>query len=492
MSDLLYSPLLQALAKNAIDIPDKVALEEAKRRITYHELFIAIRKTASFLQEKGIQKGDKVILSADKEIDFVFVYFASHMLGAINVVVDPAMRKERLEYIVDITHPKISFGLKTPIKGCLHQEFPLSLSNMPSYKKSGSICNITDTADIMFTTGTTGKPKGVCLSHLNIFSSARNINAFIGNTAEDIEALALPLSHSFGLGRMRCCLLQGTSLVLLGNFANLKLFFEAIEKYQITGFGMVPAVWAYIQKLSGDRISKYSQQIKYIEIGSAAMSIEDKRELLALFPDTRICMHYGLTEASRALFMEFHDKQGCLNTIGAPSSSEVLVKIRDEAGHEVPMGEQGEITVSGDIVMSSYFLPKDNEGMFFGSYFRTGDWGYLGQDGNYYLVSRKKELINIGGKKVSPTEIEEAIQKTGVSECACISVKDPNGILGEVVKAFVVKGKKDISFDEIRSRISGKLEPYKVPVFFEWIKSIPKTSSGKIQRLLLKEHSCLN
>ena len=128
------------------------------------------------------------------------------------------------------------------------------------------------------------------------------------------------------------------------------------------------------------------------------------------------------------------------------------------------------------------------EESFFGDYFRTGDWGYKTTEGYIYLISRKKELINVGGKKVSPIEVEEQLFKiSGIADCACIGVPDEEGVLGEVVKAFIVKDKdSDITFDEIKNQLNGKLESYKLPVHYEWIDEIPKTQNGKIQRGLLK------
>jgi long-chain acyl-CoA synthetase len=452
--DLSYSPLLTAIYNHSVEIPDKIALIEGDNMVTYSQLWRAIEHASKDLEKEGFKKGDRLILQASKELFFVYRYFACHLIGVIAVVVDPASTEERMSYIRDII------------------------------KQKGMIAD--DTADLMFTTGTTGAPKGVCLSHANIAGSAENINAFIGNTSEEVEVLGLPLSHSFGLGRLRCTLLKGATMVLVGNFANLKVFFNALEQYHATGFGMVPAVWQYIRKFSGTRISKFSSQIKYIEIGSASMPVEDKELLIQLFPNTRICMHYGLTEASRSFFMEFHSCKNNLSTIGVPASSLVQAKIIDENGVECKTGEDGEVCVKGNMVMHSYFLPEDNKNAFFGEYFRTGDWGHQDKDGLFYLTGRKKELINVGGKKISPALIEDAILSLGIADCACVSIPDPSGILGEVPKAFLVQGKSDFSIEDIKSKLSSILEPFEIPVSYEWIDNIPRTSSGKIQRLKLK------
>ena len=453
MKDFGHSPLLKALYSHFQTQPGKIALIDGDIQVTYGDLWENILMVSEKMEKEGKKHGDKQLLMAQKDISFVYRYFAAHMLGVVNVVVDPASTQERLDYIKDVI--------------AKHD------------------CPVAETADIMFTTGTTGVPKGVCLTHENIAASARNINGFIGNSENDVEMLGLPLSHSFGLGRLRCTLLKGATMVLVGNFANLKVIFDVMERYHVTGFGMVPAVWQYIRRFSGTRISKFALQLKYIEIGSASMPKEDKNLLTLLFPKTRICMHYGLTEASRSFFMEFHQEVGDLSTIGVPVTSTMKVAIVGEDNQECSTGTDGEICVKGDHVMKSYFLPEDNIAAFWNGFFRTGDWGHVNEQGKYYLTGRKKEMINVGGKKISPALIEDAIIALGFADCACIGVKDPKGILGEVPKAFIVKGKMEMKFDEINEKLLTVLEPYEVPVEYEWIDKVPHTSSGKIQRLSL-------
>ena len=251
---------------------------------------------------------------------------------------------------------------------------------------------------------------------------------------------------------------------------------------------MVPASWTYIKKISGNKISDFAFQIKYIEIGSASMSLEDKKILMKLLPNTRICMHYGLTEASRSTFLEFHSDKIHINSIGKPSPN-VDLKIFDEQGNEVQDTIEGEICIKGLHVCSNYWDESKLEFAknFNNKYFKTGDWGYKEKDGYIYLKSRKKEIINIGGKKVSPIEIEEVLNTVpGIKESVCIGIPDPNHVLGEVVKAFVIS-ENEITFSYIIKELRNKLESYKIPISIERIDVIPKTSSGKIQRLLLKK-----
>lgn len=480
-----HSPLLQTVMAQAIIYRDKNALIMNGVAVSYQELAINIRKSATVLHGLGIKHGDCVILSAHKDIEYIYLYLGAHILGVTNVIVDAESNEERLHYIEEKVQPKYCFGYKSDrFPSAIFSE--LDINNAEEFLVDISTISETDIAEILFTTGTTGNPKGVCLSYVNVFSSAFNINGYIGNTSEDVELLALPICHSFGMGRIRCTLIKGATIVILGNFANVRTMFKTIEDYQVTGFGVVPAAWAYIRKMSGKRIGKYASQIRYIEIGSASMPLDTKKEMLELFPDTRICMHYGLTEASRNCFQEFHDIEH-LDTIGRPICDKVDVKIFDDNGCQLPFGEKGELCVKGNMVMAHYLDPEDNDQAFWGEYFRTGDCGFMDSEGYIHLLGREKELINVGGKKVSPMEVEDAICALGVGDCVCVPMKDPDGIMGELVMCYILKNSTTLTFDEIAYLLSEKLEIYKRPVRYEWIEKIPQTTSGKKQRLQIKK-----
>ena len=475
MVNLDHSPIVKRIAELAATAPGKVALISDAVSVTYSDLLRRILAAAAFIQSRGFKKGDCIALTATKKLDFIFAYFGAHVADVTVVVVDPESNPKKMEYILGLTRPRATLA---------YEDFDFESGCEP---ESVADASDRDVADIVFTTGTTGNPKGVCLSHFNIYSSASNINEFVGNGPDEVEVLGLPLCHSFGLGRLRCTLLKGATMVVVGSFANIKLFFQAIETHKATGFGIVPAVWAYIRKFSGTRIAKYAPQIKYIEIGSAAMSLASKKELCELFPTTRICHHYGLTEASRSAFMEYHSTPD-LNTIGKEVCDKVSIRIFNEEGNELPQGESGELCVKGNMVMRGYFKPEESANAYWGEYFRTGDEGYRAADGNLYLVSRKKEMINVGGKKVSPLEVEDAVLTMGgVEDCGCVGMPDPNGILGEVPKLFVQQSGCSRTFDEIAAHLRDRLEVYKQPVAYEWIDAIPKTASGKKQRLQLKK-----
>lgn len=268
-------------------------------------------------------------------------------------------------------------------------------------------------------------------------------------------------------------LMNGATAVLLPSIANVKLLLNTIEACQVTSLGLSPAAWRYIRKISGTRIAKFASQLRHIEFGTSAMSLETKQDVLAMFPHARICDNYGLTESNRSTSLELHDTAH-LNSIGRPIADSVCVKVID-----------GEICVQGRQTMVGYWDAEDNEGAFVDGFVRTGDCGYVSEDGYVYLTGRMKEMINVGGEKVSPAEVEETICRLGVGDCVCVSY--PHEMLGETVKAFILEGSTNLTIEQIDDRLRSILPPYKCPTIYEWIDAIPVNALGKKQRRTLKQ-----
>lgn len=478
----------QQIYQNSIQQPDRVALIAGEQQVTYAQLWERCLLAATNVRRKyHLQQGDRIIMAAAANIDFIYAYFGIHIAGGVCVPIDPDTNQTRYELIFKSTQPVCTMGALHKVEG--HTVVPFSdvltpCEQVATYQEPYP----EQIADVLFTTGTTGAPKGVALNHRNLVAAALNINTFIGNTADDVELLALPVSHSFGLGRVRCVLSKGGALVLLGTFASMKKFFGQMEQFHCTGFGMVPAGWSYIKKMSGHKIGQFEDQLRYIEIGSSFMSLEDKELLCELLPHTRICMHYGLTEASRSAFMEFHSEHDKLGTAGKASPN-VEVAIFTTEGQRQPVGAEGEVCVKGNHVTCSYWneTPERFQKDFIDGYFRTGDCGFLDEDGYIHLKSRIKEMINVGGKKVSPMEVEDILKNIpGIADCACVAMPDPEGVMGELVKAFIVCNDESLTDVAILNALRPKLEVYKLPAVIERIAEIPKTSSGKVQRLKLK------
>lgn len=460
--------------------PASTALVIGSVAVTYRQLADNIASVVSWYRAQGVKSGDCVALGAIKCREFIACYFAAHALGCVVVNLDPEINSDRLAYVLSVTKPALIIGVpheKTLAYSAVDMDSAAVLPELPAPDM---------VADMMFTTGTTGEPKGVPLTHANLAAAVVQINRFIGNNATDVEVVALPICHSFGMGRVRCVLSSGGTVVLVSGFSNVKQLFHTLKAYRATGFSFVPSAWAYMQRMAGDKLAEFAEFLRYIEIGSAPMSVDVRRHLMNLFPKTRICMHYGLTEASRSTFIEFHSEAAHLHTAGKPAFG-VQVRIYSESGMLMPPGEEGEICVKGAHVVQSYFDSNDAALYHCDGYFRTGDWGILDEDGYLQVLSRTKDIINSGGKKISPEEVERVLLAIpGVVECACVSAPDPQGLLGEVVKAVLVSDgscQPDVEF--IKKHVALHLESYKCPAVYEWRESLPRTSSGKIQRRFL-------
>lgn len=479
----------QAIWEQALAHPEKIAVKSGKDEATYTQLTSRILAAKRMLQSlPNYMEGRSIVLAAGKQIEFLYVYFGAHLANLVVAPIDPETNPTRFEYIADAIDPFCVIGfdkIDTDVQKVSLKQF----KQLPEYVEASHIAfpQEDSIADILFTTGTTGVPKGVPLTYKNEAAAVRNINTFIGNVTEDVELLALPVSHSFGLGRVRCCLANGQTIILLGSFVNTKKIFRTIEEENVVGFSMVPSSWKFLQKISGEKIADYAHQLKYIEMGSAYLSPEDKKHLADIFPTTRVAMHYGLTEASRSAFMEFHIDADNISSVGK-ASPYTQIRTFDENGVMLTNGQEGEICVKGEHVTSGYLNLSSSEVFYGDGYFRTGDVGTINQDGYITLKSRIKELINVGGKKVAPIEVDEQILKiAGVADCACVAVTDPEGVLGEVVKAYIVKSDDtELTFEHIAEQLQGKLESYKLPTQYEWTDVIPRTSNGKIQRALLQ------
>ncbi|HEX6259038.1 MAG TPA: class I adenylate-forming enzyme family protein [Woeseiaceae bacterium] len=485
-------PVFRQFQRLAEITPDARAIQSGTVAISYAELASRIAAMAATLATRmGVGPGDRVVMMAESNADFVCAYFATHSIGAICVPLDPHVAAPRLRDIVERVSPRLVISEKP-----LPSQATVIFDELAAHYNADATANpvpidIGQTADILFTTGTTGRPKGVILSHRALATACAHINEFIGMRQDAVEVLPLPLSHSFGLGRVRCVLAAGAALVLVPGFVNASRIFEALANYGATGFASVPTGIAILLGDQGKALHRFSQQLQYIEIGSSAMPLEHKRLLMSLLPNTKICMHYGLTEASRSAYLSFHDDEGRLDSIGLPSPR-VEMRVVDEAGRVAQDGVDGHIEVRGGHLFTGYWQDPDlTAETLHDGWLRTGDLGRRDGDGYYYLQARFSDIINVGGRKVSPQEIEEILAThPAIAESACVGIPDPQGISGEMVSAFLVAKpacQNLPGFPELAKLLRQKLEPYKIPRKFTWIEEIPKSSSGKILRRQLKD-----
>jgi long-chain acyl-CoA synthetase len=480
-------PLVASLIQNAVADPQRLAFVYQNQGISYGEVLGRLVATTKKLRGVGVGASDRVLICGPNSPSVAIAYFAVHAVGAIAAPIAPGTVEENVHFIVEDCGVRVALmghnRFRPPCRTFDLDEFVNSESNGLEFDIA---CKLDDTADILYTTGTTGRKKGVVLSQGNIAAVATNINAFIQNGRDDVEVVPIPLSHSFGLGRLRCAAQTGGALILEEGLTFPVRVLKTMLDRRATGFCSVPAGFELILKATGDMLEKARDHLRCIEIGSAPMQPETKRRLMTLLPHTRICHHYGLTEASRAAFIEYHADATHLESIGKPSPN-VEIQIWDEHDQPLPNGQLGEIVVRSQTTMRQYWgQPELTKQAYSNGWLHTSDLGYYDKDGYLYLVARKSDIINVGGRKVAPMEVERVLDRyPGIVESACKGIPDPHGITGEAVKAFIVSDGQPTDLADLVQWLRDYLEDWQVPSEFEFVEAIPKTASGKLQRHLL-------
>lgn len=482
--------VVAALARRASLHPSRAALIAGGKRVSYGELWQNASAAAHELGRRGVKRGDRVLLAAPSVPAFAYGYFATHLLGAVAVPLDPHAPPARRDELMRRAAPSLAFGAhaeSAAATGAVHAIG--ELDGLAPREIAFRPPVLEELADLIFTTGTTGRPKGVRLTQRNVASAARQINAVIGNTEGDVEVVPLPLYHSFGLGRLRCNIIAGGTVVLVDGFRLPGEIFGALKAHRATGLAGVPAGFAVLLRFGARGLGAFADQLRYIEIGSASMPLEHKQRLMDLLPATKLWMHYGLTEASRSAFIEFHRDRARLHSIGR-AAVDANFSVRSDEGRPCPPGEPGQLWISGPHVSPGYWQDAELTARTFADgWVCTGDVGHVDAQGFLFLHGRKDDMINVGGFNVSPDEVERVLcEHPAIHEAGCIGVADPRNVCGQIVCAYVVAaaGYGKLSDEELSRWAAARLEPYKVPVQYTWLEALPRTASGKLLRAELR------
>jgi acyl-CoA synthetase (AMP-forming)/AMP-acid ligase II len=345
-----------------------------------------------------------------------------------------------------------------------------------------------DLACLIYTSGTTGESKGVMCDHSNVVFVTQSIVEYLRNSERDTTMCVLPLSFSYGLYQLTAMFAVGGTLVLEQSFAFPDMVLEQMAKERVTGFAGVPTIYSMI--LSMD-LSKYDLgSLRYLTNAAAGLPIEHVKRLRQIFPKVDLYLMHGLTEVARTMYLPPSQTDARPASSGIPIPGTELW-IEDDDGNRLPPGQVGELVVRGRNVMRGYwnaqemtakkFRPGPMQGervCYSGDLFRMDEEGY------FYFVSRKDDLIKCRGEKVAPREVENVLYRiSGVLEAAVIGVPDP--IMGQVVKAFIVAPGMAMSEVDVISHCKANLEEFMVPRLVEFRNDLPKTSSGKIRKVEL-------
>ncbi len=520
------------ILQNAAGVfPNNIAVVHNARKTDYKTLFDSALKLSGHLENLGLREGARIGVLYENCIDYLIAYFAVFKAGCVAVPIDNSLNPEKMNFIladcqaeVLITQakyerifPKLlgeNLVLKSLITDKSLKQAPTGIaavtmaeilhsseSPMPETLKlhhegrtnfqydlqKESAAAPHELAAIFYTSGSTGSSKGVMLSHRNLISNTIATVEYLKLTSKDSVLVILPFYYIYGNSLLLTHILTGGTLVIDNRFLYPEVVLDTMEHEKVTGFSGVPSNFMILLNNSTFATRKL-EDLRYFTQAGGAMAPEVVRRLIDTFPHKEIYIMYGQTEAApRVSYCPPERLRDKLGSIGIPVPG-VRIKVVDENGKEVPIGEVGEIAVSGDNVMMGYWnQPGEEEQVLQGGWLFTGDLARKDNDGYFYIVGRKKEIIKAGGNRVSAKEVEECIlENEKVAEVAVFGVKDD--VLGEAIRAAIVlKNGTKADQREIKNFCKSKLADHKIPKHIDFVEALPKYQSGKVNKMLLKE-----
>lgn len=495
--------VMEILENTVKRYPDKVGFIGGDLRLTFKEFDGMVNRIAAGLEKHGIKRGDHVALLLGIQMEFPLSFFALMKLGAIVVPLNTRFKGEELAYEINDSESKVLIvdeeywpfidsvrdQLKTIEKifynGTHASEGTLPFSLLKGNKEDvfkRAALSESDDAAIMYTSGTTGRPKGAILHQRGFVLTAMLVSDFIQFEPEDKMICCIPLFHITGLS---CLMLppifSGVACVYMRQFKT-KDFLEIMAKEKVTQYmGVINVIWLMVNHPEFDKYDFSS--FKTALFGGSPATEEMVRGIFNKLPHIQISVGYGLTECfAIATSMPYEDALRKIKAVGKCLPT-VHAKIVDEEGNEVPMGAIGEIALKGAKVFKGYWKnPEATSATIVDGWVYTGDIGKIDEEGFIYVLDRKKDMINRGGEKIYSLEVENVIcDNPKVLEVAVVGV--PDTVMGEVVKACIaVKPGDSATEEEIKEFCAERLADYKVPKFVEFMDCLPRNPAGKVSK----------
>lgn len=501
----MSASLVDSLRASVGRFPQAEALVSERERVTYSELWRRVLAVAGFLQHQGLRPGERVALIAENSPEYVASYYGVLAAGGVVVALN-TQAKER-DLINWISH----CGATWLFGQAHHPDWAVLARGNGTYKTvqigaaqestaagyhwdevmvgaSAEACIAgapQDIASILYTSGTTGRPKGVTLSHGNLAANVRSILGYLPIGATDRVLNVLPFYYSYGNSVLHTHLAAGGCVVMENSLAYPHRVLERMVQEAATGFSGVPSTYALL--LNRVRLQDYDlSALRYLTQAGGAMSPAHIRLLMEKLPRVPLYVMYGQTEATARLsYLPPNRLLEKLGSVGIAIPG-VTLEVHDENGQSVPPGVEGEICARGDNIMLGYW--NDNEAtrtVLQDGWLRTGDMASVDPEGYLYIQGRRSDMIKSGAHRIAPKEVEEVIgELDGVAEVAVVGVED--SILGQVIKAVIQK-RVGVPLDtlHVKAHCRERLAAYKVPKHVEFVSELPKTASGKIKRFLL-------
>jgi len=429
----------------AISTPDKVAVVCGDDSMTYAQLWEAINRKAEALKAEGLKANHPYVYRTNQNIDFLVTYCAVHTLKAIAVPMGHDASEEQIE------------AVKKEVNAFT---FPAGI------------------ADALFTTGTTGKSKGAMLSELCLTSSSENFTDRFPFSEDLCFLVSGPLNHIASLFKIHPTLSSGGTVCILDGIKDMNAFFKAFDlPFKKFAAFLVPASLRIIMQYSYEKLCSLAPKIAFIETGAAPITKDDMEKLSKALPQSRLFNGYGSTEFGSASAYDFNDGKYMEGCIGRPYKNV-----------DIEIGPDSTLVVSGLCVMSGYVNDEENTRLVLADgKVHTSDLGYFDEEGLIHLTGRAGDVINVGGFKVNPLDVESVASSfPGIKDCICIAAKHP--VIGPVLKLLVVTDDA-AAFDKfaLAAFIKSKLESHKVPTMYEVVDSIKYTYNGKKDRKSYKE-----
>ncbi|MEW6008386.1 MAG: AMP-binding protein [Candidatus Omnitrophota bacterium] len=491
------------LDEKAKKFADKKAIIFKEESVTFSQLRSSAFKLASALKKIGINKSEIIAIYLPNCLEYAYSYLALWCAGATCVPLDFMLTEE--EVVSCITHsqaklliikPKQNISLAAIKEKCPSlKQIVVCAENSEGFLAFQELlrkgedsppavaASDKDYAIIFYTSGTTGKPKGVLINYLQLTAAPKSMEFFVELKEEDIALCALPFSHTGGLIYLQNCVFYGITIVLMERFIPLE-FLKNIQKYKITCFWIVPSMYYAVLQLKEFESFDLSH-LRWIVTFGASSSPDALRKFNQFCPNVVLVNGWGLTETNApTTVLPINSKK--IESVGIPAPW-IEVKIFDKEDKEVAIGTVGEIAVRGWVVTDGYYQdPEATKQVMRNGWFFTGDLGKFDAEKFLYIVGRKKEMIKVAGEIVFEPEVEAVIQKhPGVCEVAVVGVKD--SLRGEVPKAFIaLKEGSSLSEDEVRYFCREHLAHFKIPHYFEFRDALPKNRSGKIDKEQLR------
>ena len=508
----------QYLLESGRRYPERRALISENREMTYSSLIANIHALGDVCIVEGMKKGDRVLILLHDKIEFTIAAYAVMRVGGIAV---PITERTSLETVRFITKDCSPFAVITSHTDLIHypllrdklschflfidetvQSKPHSLSvysssdHIESNESANHIAKLmglteSDDALILYTANIDGHLRGAVFTHKSLIRSSLAINSLTGISHTLCECIMLPVSQSMGFGRLRNVLFAGGTAVLFQDQVSpTEQLIRHMLELSCTGISATQQFLASIQEFCDETfVQQIGKQIHFVEFGTASITAEEKKHITETFPGAHIYLHYGLTEVPRSTYMNFQPDRRRNQTVGRPAPYADIF-IVDETGNRLGKGQAGQIVIRGEHGFSGYWhhhngfskpeLPVP---------FNTGDIGFLDKEGFLCVLGRKDEIINMGGLKISPVEVEEKIREIYPDiEICVVGLPDPAGIVGEipVLCCIADNGKKIIS-SELSSSLSNRLEKDKIPRIVYRVDRFPRINNVIARHELRKQ-----